>query len=48
MGRKRGRTVFLDPEDIQFLKEKSQETGCSISTLIRTAVKKWIREQKSK
>jgi hypothetical protein len=43
--RKRGLTVFLDPEDIQILKEKSGETGRSLSTLIREAVKKWIREE---
>jgi len=43
--RKMGLTVFLDPEDIQILKEKSGETGRSLSTLIREAVKKWIREE---
>jgi len=45
MGRKKGRTVFLDPEDIQFLEKKNQETGASISTLIREAVKFWRRMQ---
>jgi len=47
MTKKSGHTVFLDPEDVQFLKKKMEETGCSLSTLIRGAVKKWIREQKS-
>ncbi|MBA7629046.1 hypothetical protein ES703_36543 [subsurface metagenome] len=46
MTKKTGHTVFLDPEDVQFLEEKGRETGCSLSTLIRGAVKKWIREQK--
>jgi predicted DNA-binding protein len=46
MGRKIGVTVFLDPEDLKFLREKNSETGRSLSTLIREAVKKWIREAK--
>jgi len=41
-------TVFLDVEDLEFLKEKSVETGRSLSTLIRESVKKWIREEKAK
>ena len=45
MTKKTGHTVFLDPEDVQFLTEKGRETGCSLSTMIRGAVKKWIREQ---
>jgi hypothetical protein len=48
MGRRTGHTVFLDPEDVEFLREKSRETGRSFSTLIREAVKKWIREEKAK
>jgi len=48
MGKKTGHTVFLDPEDLKFLRKKSGETGRSLSTLIREAVKKWIREEKEK
>lgn len=48
MGKKIGRTVFLDPDDLKFLEEKSVETGHSLSTLIREAVKRWIREEKVK
>lgn len=48
MAKKRGVTVFLDPEDIRFLKEKNSETGRSLSTLIREAVKSWIRKEKAK
>jgi len=48
VGRKIGVTVFLDPEDLQFLKEKNSETGRSLSTLIREAVKNWIRMEKAK
>ncbi len=48
MGRKRGVTVFPDPEDLKFLREKNSETGRSLSTLIREAVKNWIREEKAK
>jgi hypothetical protein len=48
MGTKTGHSVFLDDEDLEFLKEKSVETGRSLSTLIREAVKKWIREEKQK
>ncbi len=48
MGKKVGRTVFLDPEDAEFLEEKSQETGHGISTLIREAVKNWIRKERVK
>jgi hypothetical protein len=48
MGTKTGHTVFLDPEDLEFLRKKSGETGRSLSTLIREAVKKWIREEKTK
>jgi hypothetical protein len=48
MGRRTGHTVFLDSEDVEFLRQKSRETGRSFSTLIREAVKKWIREEKAK
>jgi predicted DNA-binding protein len=48
MGRKTGHTVFLDSEDVKFLEEKSRETGRSLSTLIREAVKNWIREERAK
>jgi len=48
MGKKVGYTVFLDPDDLAFLKEKSVETGRSLSTLIRESVKKWIREERAK
>jgi len=48
MGRRGAHTVFLDPEDLEFLKEKSAETGRSLSSLIREAVKKWIREERSR
>jgi len=48
MRKKVGHTVFLDPEDIQFLKDESRETGHSLSTLIREAVKKWIRGEREK
>ena len=48
MARKRGVTVFLDPEDLKFLREKNNETGRSLSTLIREAVKSWIRKEKAK
>jgi len=46
MGRKVSRTVFLDPEDLEFLESKSAETGRSISTLIREAVKSYIRVER--
>jgi hypothetical protein len=48
MGRKRGVTVFLDPEDLKFLREKNSETARSLSTLIREAVKSWIRKERAK
>ena len=48
MGRKRGVTVFLDPEDLKFLREKNSETGRSLSKLIREAVKSWIRKERAK
>jgi hypothetical protein len=48
MGRKRGVTVFLDPEDLKFLRKKNSETGRSLSTLIREAVKSWIRKERAK
>ncbi|MBS7635741.1 hypothetical protein KEJ37_00105 [Candidatus Bathyarchaeota archaeon] len=48
MAKKRGVTVFLDPADIKFLKKKNSETGRSLSTLIREAVKSWIRMEKTK
>ena len=48
MGGKTGHTVFLDPEDIQFLKDQCQENGNSLSGLIRQVVKAWVREEKAK
>jgi predicted DNA-binding protein len=48
MGRKVSRTVFLDPEDLEFLEMKSAETGRSISTLIREAVKSYIRVERGR
>jgi len=48
MGKKIGHTVFLDPQDLEFLKEKSVETGRSLSTLIREAVKEYIKREKAK
>jgi predicted DNA-binding protein len=48
MGKKTGHTVFLDPEDVEFLQEKSRKTGRSFSTMIREAVKKWIQEERAK
>jgi len=43
-----GRRVLttLDEEDYIFLENKSRETGISISSLVRLAVKKWIKEEK--
>jgi len=38
--------TLLDPEDMEFLEDKSRETGISLSGLIRQAVKQWIRRQK--
>lgn len=39
-------SVSLDPEDIEALEDLSRETGRSVSTLIREAVKKMLKEAK--
>ena len=43
---KRSISVRLDEGDLVFLKDKSRETGISISALVRQAVKEWIRREK--
>ncbi|MCD6572104.1 MAG: ribbon-helix-helix protein, CopG family [Thermoplasmata archaeon] len=39
-------TVILDEEDLVFLEKQKEETGISVSALIRQAVKEWIRREK--
>lgn len=41
-------TVFLDAEDIAFLQERGAETGLSFSSMVRRAVKEWIRREKER
>lgn len=43
--RKKPTTTFLDGEDIEKLKDLSRETGRPISTIIREAVKRFLKEK---
>lgn len=43
---KKAITVNLDPEDLEALEDLSRETGNGISTLIREAVKRMLKEAK--
>ena len=38
--------VALDSQDLQSLQEISEETGRSLSSIIREAVKKYLKEHK--
>lgn len=44
---KKSCTVFLDPEDLQFLKDRCRETGQATSAVIRQIVKEYIRRERS-
>jgi predicted DNA-binding protein len=39
--------VYVDPEDMTKLEDMSRETGRSISTIIREAVKMYLKEVES-
>lgn len=43
---KKAITVNLDPQDLEALEDMNRETGNGISTLIREAVKKMLKEAK--
>jgi len=46
--KKTPKTIFLDAEDIDFIQEFSLQTGLSFSSIIRQALKEWIRKEKEK
>jgi len=46
--KKTPKTIFLDAEDIDFIQEFSLQTGLSFSSIIRQALKEWIRREKEK
>jgi predicted DNA-binding protein len=37
-------TTFLDPEDLEKLEDLSRETGRPLSTIVREAVKRFLKE----
>ena len=45
-GKKEGVYAYLDPEDFEELSSISQETGISLSSLIRREVKRMVRHHK--
>ena len=39
-------SVYLEEEEIAYLDAESERTGYAVSSMVRFAVKEWIRERK--